>query len=92
VSKAWAGGSTRAWRRVRLLVLDRDKWTCQLCGGAINRRLRNPHPQSAQVHHPLGKAYGDDPAHLQAAHRLCNQRAGDPTSIADPQPKRVTQW
>lgn len=26
----WAGGSSRAWRRIRLAVLERDGWRCQV--------------------------------------------------------------
>ena len=26
-------GSTRAWRKQRLRVLERDKYKCKLCGG-----------------------------------------------------------
>ncbi|MGA6164296.1 hypothetical protein [Amycolatopsis magusensis] len=72
-------------------MLNRDRWICQLCHRVINPLLRNPHPQSAAVHHTRGKRYGDDPRYLQAAHRLCNQQAGDPTRH-DPEPKVMTQW
>ncbi|GAB3154215.1 hypothetical protein GCM10027258_57760 [Amycolatopsis stemonae] len=92
MSHAWARGSTRQWRRLRRAVLDRDQWICQLCGKPINPQLRNPDPMSAQVHHAQGKAYGDDPAQLQAAHRLCNQQAGDPTRAPDPAPRPMTRW
>jgi 5-methylcytosine-specific restriction endonuclease McrA len=30
VSKGWEGGSTRAWRKARALVLHRDGHTCQI--------------------------------------------------------------
>ena len=30
MSKAWKGGSTTAWRRVRALVLARDGYRCRL--------------------------------------------------------------
>lgn len=32
MSTAWAKGSTRAWRRLRLLVLERDRYRCQVDG------------------------------------------------------------
>lgn len=92
MSTAWLRGSTRAWRRTRLTVLNRDGWTCRLCGQVIDPKLKPPHPKSSSVHHVLGKAYGDDPVHLVAAHRLCNQQAGDPTKAADPAPRPVTAW
>ncbi|MBN6037465.1 HNH endonuclease [Amycolatopsis sp. 195334CR] len=91
MSKAWAGGSTRRWRKTRLHVLNRDRWTCQLCGQVISPGLRPPHPRSASVHHTRGKRYGDDPRYLQAAHRQCNQQVGDPTRH-DPEPKAMTAW
>lgn len=79
MSKAWQGGSTTAWRALRLAVLDRDQWTCQLCHQPIRDGLPRDHPQSAQVHHTRDRRLaGDNPAYLQAAHRLCNQKAGQP--------------
>lgn len=32
MSAAWGKGSSRAWRRLRLIVLERDRWTCQVDG------------------------------------------------------------
>ncbi|EHR62641.1 HNH endonuclease [Saccharomonospora cyanea] len=92
MSKSWAKGSTRAWRKTRALVLARDGWVCQLCHRAIDPQLRPPHPGSATVHHTLGKRYGDNPAHLVAAHRKCNLDVGDPTTQPDPPAEPVTKW
>ncbi|QFU87867.1 HNH endonuclease [Amycolatopsis sp. YIM 10] len=92
MSEAWAGGSTRAWRRTRLFVLNRDRWICGLCGFAIDPLLEHPHPMSASVHHIRGKKYGDDPAWLQAAHRKCNMDVGDPNNQPDPEPRPMTEW
>lgn len=43
MSEAWARGSTRAWRRLRDAVLERDAWRCQypitpaqVCGAPAN--------------------------------------------------------
>lgn len=86
MSKGWERGSTRAWRRLRALVLARDRNLCQL------------HTQvctvvATQVHHTLGKSVsGDDPRYLVAACAPCNQRVGDPTRNADPPNKGVTKW
>lgn len=91
MSNAWAGGSTSAWRKVRLLVLIRDGWVCRLCGEAINPSLRTPHPRSAEVHHVRGKEYGDDPRYLIACHRECNLKLGDPNKH-DPRPRKVDRW
>lgn len=30
MSRSWAGGSTRPWRRLRLFVLSRDGYACQV--------------------------------------------------------------
>lgn len=63
MSRAWAGGSTRAWRRVRRLVLERDGYRCKrpvvggLCGAHAN-----------QVGHVVARVDGgtDDPRNLRA--------------------------
>lgn len=88
MSQAWAGGSTRRWRRIRAQVLTRDHCTCQLkltgiCTGAAEH-----------VHHVLGRAVtGDDPAYLVAACEACNLALGQPgTRTPDPQPRKMTQW
>lgn len=85
MSKAWAGGSTRAWRRTRAQVLVRDGYRCQI-------RLPGCTQSADQVHHVAGKRAGDDPALLVAACRLCNNRLGDPNKRTRPTPKRITQW
>lgn len=80
----WNGaGSTRAWRRFRVRILDRDGWTCQLqyadmCLGRAN-----------QVHHTQpweGRPEDADPATCIAACFPCNHHAGEPTD-PDPEPK-----
>lgn len=92
MSKAWENGSTPAWRRMRLFVLTRDGWMCQLCGEPIDPHLRHPDPRSASVHHVLGRLVsGDDPKHLVSAHRECNAKAGEPRRNA-PDHKRVSKW
>jgi 5-methylcytosine-specific restriction endonuclease McrA len=84
-SPHWKGGSTAAWRKIRLVVLNRDRWICQLglegCTGKAN-----------EVHHLRSRSdVGDDPQHLVASCRSCNLRAGDP-STGDPDPVVYTQW
>lgn len=74
MSNGWGKGSTRAWRRVRDVVLRRDGYRCQI-------RIRGACTETATVvHHKRGKAAGDDPAHLEAACWECNNRVGDPTA------------
>lgn len=69
----WGKGSTRAWRKVRAMVLQRDNYTCRIrlprvCTGVADC-----------VHHTLGRAVtGDDPAYLVAACTPCNLAIGQP--------------
>lgn len=94
MSKSWAKGSTTRWRKLREAVLNRDNWTCQRCGKHLNPKLPRTHPDSATVHHKLGRAItGDeDDRYLEAACRACNLEIGDPTKGPDPAPKPVTRW
>lgn len=84
MSKSWKGGSTTQWRKIRLYVLGRDRYRCQLqipkvCTGIAD-----------QAHHVLPRAIaGDDPYYLLAACRACNLKAGEP---GHQQPKRVSSW
>lgn len=81
------------WRRkVRPQVLQRDNWTCHLCGQRIDPALKSPHPRSASVDHVRGAATGNDMRYLRAAHRLCNEKQGDPTRTGDPRPRGMTRW
>jgi len=84
MSRSWKGGSTRAWRRTRALVLARDGHRCQL-------KLPGCTTTATHVHHVLGKAHGDDPAQLLAACAHCNLSTGDPSGH-DPQPQPRTRW
>lgn len=91
-SRSWPNGSTRAYRKARDVVLERDGWICQLCKRPINPRLSGKHPQGPSAHHTVARELvGDDPRHMVAAHLLCNQQAGDPRSN-DPAPTGRTQW
>lgn len=86
MSKSWARGSTRRWRRTRAQVLARDNHTCQL-------RLDGCTVAATDAHHTRGKAFGDDPHHLVAACRHCNLKIGDPmTRRHDPQPTPRSNW
>lgn len=83
MSKAWAGGSTSAWRRTRARILLRDGHACQLripgvCTGTAD-----------QVHHTIGKGISEADADLVAACQACNLRLGKPDT--DP-PHKVTTW
>lgn len=85
MSRAWQGGSTRAWRRTRAAVLLRDGYRCQLT-------LHGCTIRADQVHHTAGRATtGDHPDHLVAACAHCNRTVGDPTTT-DPTPTPRTTW
>lgn len=85
MSKAWAGGSTWQWRKIRAAVLTRDGQICQL-------RLDGCTSRATHVHHTIGRAVsGNDPAHLVAACEPCNLKVGDPRA-ADPPPQPRTRW
>jgi len=84
MSRGWKGGSTRAWRTTRALVLQRDHHLCRL-------RLDGCTTLATCVHHTRGKAAGDDPAHLMAACASCNLKIGDPAKH-NPPARSVTKW
>lgn len=90
MSNSWAGGSTRAWRKLRTRILDQNqrdnqgKCTLQLpdvCTGQANT-----------VHHTLGKKItGDDPRYLAAACKACNEEIGEPQRNS-PAHRRISKW
>lgn len=90
MSKAWAGGSTTAWRKTRALVLANNQATN---GGRCTLAIPDMCTgQATQVHHTLGRnVTGDDPRYLAATCAECNQHVGDPTKH-NPQPKLISRW
>ena len=67
--------STARWKRLRLQILERDRWTCHYCRQPLSRTA----PWGAQVDHvkPLclgGSAF--DPANLVACCVTCNTSRG----------------
>lgn len=96
MSRAWRGGSTRAWRRTRAAVLLRDGYQCKLAlpGTWTTRDGRTRHclGRADCVHHRDGKAYGDDLDQLVAACTPCNLKVGDPSDQPDPPGRSSTRW
>jgi 5-methylcytosine-specific restriction endonuclease McrA len=84
MSRSWAAGSTRSWRRIRQLVLTRDHHRCRLT-------LPGCTTTATEAHHLTGKQSGDDPALLVAACGPCNRRTGSPLA-GNPDPRPVTRW
>lgn len=86
MSNSWRGGSTRAWRRVRLGVLIRDGYQCQIALPGVCTGT------ATQVHHTVGRSVsGDDPRYLVASCRDCNLKRGDPTKHSF-KPRKMTRW
>lgn len=89
MSRAWAKGSTRAWRTVRAAVLEANQVAN---GGRCTLRLEGCTGRATQAHHTRGREVsGDDPRYLAAACAHCNRKAGKPGST-NPRPKRVSSW
>ncbi|WP_190172906.1 HNH endonuclease [Streptomyces mirabilis] len=68
-------------------VFDRDAWTCHLCGGHIDRTLRNKNPQMVSLDHIIPVCDPDYPGHvwenLAAAHLRCNTVKGGTATPED---------
>ena len=64
-------GYDAAWRRLRISILNRDAWMCQICG----KHLVGP---DATVDHRLAKVNGgtDEPGNLVAMCRRHNSSKG----------------
>ena len=77
-SRAPAGAATRHptadYLRNRPIVLERDKWVCQICFLQIDRMAQSSEDQAATVDHIQQRWAGgnDDVDNLRAAHRWCN--------------------
>lgn len=86
-----AAGSTRRWRRLRALVLDRDGNRCQVPvnGGDPNNGGAVCGAFATHVDHVLPRKLGgsDNPGNLRAACSSCNLRRGAASST--PPPPRV---
>ena len=86
MSRAWAGGSTRRWRKIRAAVLARDGYRCRL-------RIEDVCTSVAtEAHHTRGRSVtGDDPRYLVAACGPCNRHIGDPQQH-EPDVGGTTRW
>ena len=87
-SSLTSAGSTRRWRRIRRLVLDRDGWRCQVLVDDAGNVVESPRPATP----PAGP---DDPTWLRAACPPHNLSRGDAATDARPdrrQPAGPTRW
>jgi 5-methylcytosine-specific restriction enzyme A len=60
------------WKRLRILILDRDRWACQVRGRGCTHG-------ASSVDHIVASAEGGDfwdPANLRASCRPCNSTRG----------------
>jgi 5-methylcytosine-specific restriction endonuclease McrA len=84
-SKGWANGSARRWRQIRIMVLMRDNWTCQLRGPRCKGRASCvdhlvPLSEGGQMYPPLSM--------LRASCGPCNSdRRFEHTKPKTPQPE-----
>ena len=98
MSRSWKGGSTRAWRKTRDYVLERDRGLCRAHEDGWCARVKGTHTctkRAAHAHHTLGRAVtGDDVRYIVASCRACNLFIGRPKPPPDdpPKPKHVSRW
>jgi hypothetical protein len=60
-------------------IAERDGWRCQLCGKAVNKRLKYPNEMSASIDHiiPISKGGTDLKVNVQLTHLFCNISKGN---------------
>lgn len=64
---------------LRLVIAERDRWTCAICGKRVNRRLRHPAPLCASLDHviPVSEGGTSDVWNLRLTHLQCNLSRGN---------------
>ena len=82
-------------KETRALVLDRDGFTCQMCGAVAGEPHPNDSERKTRLHigHILDKSMGgtDDSANLRAVCSVCNEGAGNITAERPPAEKLLAQ-
>lgn len=92
MSAAWSGGSTRAWRRLRAFVLDRDGWACRV---EVDGVPCGAYADTADHVVPLSEGGAQlDPGNVRAACRFHNysRGAGRPARSRSERPRPVRTW
>lgn len=89
MSRGWAGGSTRRWRRIRAAVLEANRVNT---GGQCQVQVPGVCTVIADcVHHPLGKRAGDRHDNTVPSCTACNLHIGAPVRNS-PEPVPRTEW
>lgn len=83
-------GSTRRWRRIRRLVLERDGYRCKVPGDDG----RPCDAYASHVDHVVRRRDGgtDAPANLRAACQPCNLKREQRQQPVDARPSRTPGW
>ena len=78
-----------ARRKIRAWVLSTQDY-CALCGKAVDKSLKTPHPMSPEVDEIIPVSRGGSPidrTNVQLVHRSCNQLKGNRLESELPKPK-----
>jgi 5-methylcytosine-specific restriction endonuclease McrA len=61
------------------ILLERDKYTCQICNKQVNSNVDFPHPEYPTIDHiiPLCKGGNHRYSNVQLAHWRCNRNKWD---------------
>lgn len=82
-------------KEVRALVLDRNGFTCQMCGAVAGESHPYDTSKKTRLHigHVIDKSHGgtDDPANLKAQCSVCNEGAANITPERPTSLKLLTQ-
>lgn len=83
MSASWkANPIDSRWRRVRLLILQRDGYLCAIKGPKCTGT-------ATTVDHILGRGVSEDPKDLRSACKACNYGT---RPLSDPAPEPRTKW
>lgn len=87
-------GDRRGYRKHKVIVFERDGYTCWLCGTPTSRIFKHDDPLSPTLDHLTPRAHGgtDDLDNLGTAHWICNSLRGatETTSLPAPTPTLTT--
>lgn len=82
-------------KETRAFVLDRDGFTCQMCGAAAGEIHPNDHGRKTRLHlgHVIDKSMGgtDDASNLRAVCSVCNEGASNLTLVRPDAAKLLAQ-